>query len=213
MVTDCMEKDDSLKAKLRQLGVELLSDMHKLSTLSPLDRRSKLSSSLALTGEIISFMEIARTMVFISEMNSSILKRGFEALMKSLEEENSKDKHFTFTLDEEMFLVDDRETDTTTLSQIKDKRTPFNHKSFTNNNSESPVKSHSSSNLSVQEKQERTTKIIELIKDKNEVSIKDISIAFSGCSEKTIQRELNSLVSKGQVKKTGSKRWSKYKLA
>ena len=57
-------------------------------------------------------------------------------------------------------------------------------------------------------------KILSLIKDvdttKSGVSIKDISSAFTDCGEKTIQRELNSLVAKGLVHKIGAKRWSRY---
>jgi DeoR/GlpR family transcriptional regulator of sugar metabolism len=59
-------------------------------------------------------------------------------------------------------------------------------------------------------KQDRTAKILALIKDKKDLSIKDVSIAFTDCSEKTIQRELNTLVSKGHIRKVGSKRWSRY---
>jgi DeoR/GlpR family transcriptional regulator of sugar metabolism len=47
---------------------------------------------------------------------------------------------------------------------------------------------------------------------KKDVSIKDISLVLTDCSEKTIQRELNSLVLKGQLKKTGAKRWSRYSI-
>lgn len=44
------------------------------------------------------------------------------------------------------------------------------------------------------------------------VSIKDISMHVLGCSEKTIQRELNNLVDDGSVERVGEKRWSKYVL-
>lgn len=44
------------------------------------------------------------------------------------------------------------------------------------------------------------------------VSIKDISMHVLGCSEKTIQRELNALVDDGSVERVGEKRWSKYIL-
>ena len=69
---------------------------------------------------------------------------------------------------------------------------------------------HSTTNLS--DRKDRTDKILSLIKEKKEVSIKDISLAFTNCSEKTIQRELNSLVLKGQLKKIGAKRWSRYAI-
>ncbi len=217
MVTDCMDTDDALKGKLRQLGVELLSDMYKLSTLSPMDKHMHLGASMSRVDEILSFVEIAYTIGFISEMNTMILKKEFMILIGELESHQKKDKHFTFTLDEEMFslpVLPEENISNNGNNLVKDKRTNFNNMSYTN-----PALRHSINQTpttknhihSVSDKKERTDKILALIKDK-EVSIKDISIAFTDCSEKTIQRELNSLVAKGQIKKTGSKRWSRYKL-
>lgn len=59
----------------------------------------------------------------------------------------------------------------------------------------------------------RRNTILKIIKDKKEVTIKDISILIADVSEKTIQRELITLVSEGVLKKIGEKRWSKYMLA
>ena len=42
--------------------------------------------------------------------------------------------------------------------------------------------------------------------------IKDIVMSITGCSEKTIQRELSALVAQGVLKKIGEKRWSRYEL-
>lgn len=42
------------------------------------------------------------------------------------------------------------------------------------------------------------------------VSIKEISQKVLGCSEKTIQRELNSLLEEKIIRKEGEKRWSRY---
>lgn len=227
MVSDCMDTDDALKGKLRLLGVELLSDIYKLSTLSPVDKNAYISISLTHIYELLSFIEIAYTIGFISEMNTTILKKEFSTLASNLKSNLTKDKHFTFTLDEKMF--DLPELNNTNKSEdysnighqfIKDKRTSFNAMSFINNKSllqTSQPKRTNSSASSLADRQDRTNKIISLIKDKKDlpgnqvgVSIKDVSLSFTDCSEKTIQRELNSLVSKGQLKKTGAKRWSRY---
>lgn len=67
---------------------------------------------------------------------------------------------------------------------------------------------------STQEKDNsRRQKIVDLIKMKGEVSIKDISDNFFDCSEKTIQRELISLVEDGVLSRTGERRWSRYSIA
>jgi len=225
MVTDCMDTDDALKNKLRGLGVELLSDMYKLSTLIPVEKHSHIDVSLARIYELLSFIEIAHTVGFISEMNGMILKREFAVLIRELESHNMKDKHFTFTLNEQMFEVEKKDENENPQSYnkenlIKDKRTSFGTMSLTSNknfqqNFHPKVAIKSPSTLT--DRGDRTAKIISLIKDKKDnkfgeqgVSIKDISLAFTDISEKTIQRELNSLVAKGKLKKTGAKRWSRY---
>lgn len=62
-------------------------------------------------------------------------------------------------------------------------------------------------------KNNRREQILALFTKGTEVSIKDISKKIVGCSVKTIQRELNDLVSESKIEKIGEKRWSKYVLA
>ena len=65
---------------------------------------------------------------------------------------------------------------------------------------------------SVMQKNERQQIILDIIKEIGESSIKDISDNIKDCSEKTIQRELNTLIYDGVLKKIGERRWSKYVL-
>ncbi|MFC1721122.1 hypothetical protein ACFLY0_00375 [Patescibacteria group bacterium] len=58
----------------------------------------------------------------------------------------------------------------------------------------------------------RKDKIISIVRKKGQVTIKDISAVISGCSEKTLQRELLSMVKDNVLKKEGERRWSKYSL-
>ncbi len=62
-------------------------------------------------------------------------------------------------------------------------------------------------------KNSRQSIIIGLLKRKKEVMIKDVSPLISGCSEKTIQRELSDMVLAGVLKRIGEKRWTRYTLA
>lgn len=61
-------------------------------------------------------------------------------------------------------------------------------------------------------KSSRQSIIIGLLKRKKEVMIKDITPLIDGCSEKTVQRELLSMVKQGILRKIGEKRWSRYTL-
>ena len=62
-------------------------------------------------------------------------------------------------------------------------------------------------------KESRRARILKLIKDNREVTIKDITAHFTDLSEKTIQRELVTMSDNGVLKKSGERRWSRYALA
>lgn len=58
----------------------------------------------------------------------------------------------------------------------------------------------------------RRDRILGIIKDKGHVTIKDVSTAVTDVSEKTIQRELTTLISDGIINKEGERRWSRYSI-
>lgn len=58
----------------------------------------------------------------------------------------------------------------------------------------------------------RRKKILEIVRAKGQATINEFIDAIQGCSSKTIQRELTSLVLSGTLKKSGERRWSKYSL-
>jgi hypothetical protein len=219
MVTDVMEDGDALKNKMRSLSVDLLSDVYTLHDLTPTNKQSRIELATNHIKELISLVDIAGTIGFISAMNAGIIKRELIHTGKELEEKNKDNNSYTHALDERLFDIPNPEE-----HRIQ---TPIGHNnwvkrtlplSYTNSskNSLSVLKKtmhHASDPL---EKKDRIEKILSLIKSKDNgqgVSIKDIAIDFSDYSEKTIQRELNAMVEKGQLKKNGSKRWSKYLLS
>lgn len=58
----------------------------------------------------------------------------------------------------------------------------------------------------------RREQILALFVKGVDVSIKDIAARIRGCSEKTIQRELNALLYDNVIERIGEKRWSRYIL-
>jgi hypothetical protein len=81
-------------------------------------------------------------------------------------------------------------------------------KSFTRFLNQSPIKP-----VSGEDKKERRDAIMRTIRSKGQVTIKDISENIRGCSEKTIQRDLQELIQHGVLIREGEKRWAVYKLA
>ncbi len=58
----------------------------------------------------------------------------------------------------------------------------------------------------------RREQILSVFVKDRDISIKEISAKVKGCSEKTIQRELNTLVFDHILQRIGEKRWSRYVL-
>jgi len=236
MITDCMDTDDAIKVKLRLLGIELLSKTHRLPIASPSDQAVIANEVISHIHEIFSLIEISSTLGYISDMNARILKKEFSLLSEELGLHQTSQ---SINLSDDLFVVE-RSTphsqnkittdfhtyqtihkgqknnykgQTNFSSQMVNKKTsyimPFINKNVVSQVSKrESLKTSSVSNLT--NKKDRRDKILSLIKDKKEVSIKDISGIFLDVSEKTIQRELNTLVTLGQIKKIGSKRWSRY---
>ena len=59
---------------------------------------------------------------------------------------------------------------------------------------------------------DRAERIKTVLEAKPQATIKDIAEIITDVSEKTIQRELNSLIEKGQVRREGERRWSRYSV-
>lgn len=58
----------------------------------------------------------------------------------------------------------------------------------------------------------RRERVLDVLRDKGEATIKDITEIVKDCSEKTIQRELIGLIDENVIVREGERRWSKYKL-
>ncbi|MFA6077238.1 MAG: hypothetical protein WC735_04155 [Candidatus Paceibacterota bacterium] len=77
MVTDVMDNEEPIRNKLRTLGTEIVSDSS--TTLGA-------NMSIRRIEQIMSFLDIASAMNFISEMNCAVLKKEFFGLKMSLQE-------------------------------------------------------------------------------------------------------------------------------
>ncbi len=75
MVTDIIDTEEPIRHKLRILGTEIISDMHSVTP--------QVGNKIT---EVVSFLNVASAMNFISEMNCAILKKEFLELNKSIHE-------------------------------------------------------------------------------------------------------------------------------
>jgi hypothetical protein len=61
--------------------------------------------------------------------------------------------------------------------------------------------------------QDRKERIKDILREKGQIGIKEISDIIKDVSEKSIQRDLNDLILSGAVVRFGERRWSTYKLS
>ena len=217
LITDLMKDSEPLKWQIRDTGLSLLSDNLNLIRASSADRRVIFDVVSGLSLEIISFIEIAYIAGLVSPMNFSLLQKEFSDLITLIQEkENPKALESSFVLSKQFLEVDkslyaegyDKGQSTNVLNNMsfRKENQPTHQKTSVQRN---PQKDSGSND----KKNDRQELIINhLRKVGGEISVKEFSGVIPGCGEKTIQRELLSLVAKGVLKKVGERRWSKYSL-
>ncbi len=240
MVTDIMDQKEPLRTKLRTLGAEIVSDVYALSINPSIYNSTVVMSKIS---ETMSFLDIATTINLVSQMNSNILKKEFLQLRKSIEnsfetrstlnsgfrdffkEEISEQtqtmsSHSQFQTQGHAANVFSQPTiptrlgvqkGSTLMKAISDRTSFMSDRNIT--------RKEDNGGFDVLKKQRRN-EIISIIKgapNNSGATITDIKSKAKGSlatlGEKTLQRELISMLKDNILKKTGEKRWSRYFLA
>lgn len=214
LITSYFPPEESLRWQLRGKGLKLLSDTLSLKDIS-LSYKDKLMSDIrGLILEIISFLDISFTAKIITEMNAGILKRELELLLKLMDrgfdEIRQNDAQF---LERNFFKV---KGDNFSLGIDSAKENDVSKGQYKGHNKLSfkPLNSIEKKEKIKPSLKKKTRKddILKLFNKGQKLTIKDILQVIDNCGEKTIQRELQSLMQVGLIKKEGERRWSQYSL-
>ncbi len=230
MLTNFLPTEESMKWSLRNLGMSLLTSTIDLKEEVASSRIEAEQSIRNTTLEITSLLEVAQFAGLVSEMNVSILKREFHSLLTFIHTMNSahgsleslfvESRQFpietvevlpnTNKVTEQSAIIssDTSNTDSVVVAQIES--TPIKDNSIISAPKTHVLKEYSPVAV---KKNKRQSIIINLLKRKKEIMVKDVSEIIHDCSEKTLQRELLTLVSQGVLAKEGERRWTKYSLA
>ncbi|HEY4486464.1 MAG TPA: hypothetical protein VJB70_01890 [Candidatus Paceibacterota bacterium] len=241
MITDFFDVQEPLRWELRNKSVSLLSFItgRTRGDYAIASAEQGLALAAHMLQEILFPLRVAVQVHLISQMNFSIIREEYLSLSQIIDQCRSDGslmgdflfpEHFFVGLDtEKSFLTD-------TLSQsekrlLYTKRQGNESNGQKNDNGEfvnSRYKSednHKNSlgemgagfiSQAVPKKEERVNRrevIKRLLRSRGALTIKDILMVMPQHSEKTVQRELLSLVAQGGIKKLGERRWSKYTIA
>lgn len=190
-----LKKSPALCARVENVSVCLVD----ASTQIPSEGQFAMYRELLALSSALS---IAKTARLLSEMNVDIILRETHILLEEIA--GYEDPHVS--LDESPTLARLSKVSTNVREKKDASRTtvPISNVSpRTAINVSNPVK----------DKSGREEAILSFIQSKGPSYIKDISTVIKDISEKTIQRELQALIAKGQLKKTGERRWTVYSIA
>lgn len=221
LITSYVPETEPLRVHLREKSLELLSDSLSLKVQSQKIKPDAIENVIAIIFETIALVEIGHSSGYISEMNFSILKNECANLANSLEKKGSEIKRDGVYISSDLLAVPDLHLIPTLRRNnvevgegmfkkplekgIKSSRSlKITESDYNYNNIEQRLKP-------MKAKQSyRRNQILKFLDKKDKLTVKDISEIISDCSEKTLQRELASLVAEGVLKKEGEKRWSSY---
>ncbi|MGM0629386.1 MAG: hypothetical protein ACQESA_03085 [Patescibacteria group bacterium] len=219
MVTDNLSDTDPLKKNVRESSLGLLTAILLLK-----DEPSSLKVFKGINESVlytVSLLDIAFSTGKITEMNASVLKREFFNLLESVRP--AKDVQGA-SLNSSFFEVEMPREDTVSQSKnYSDERSQYGSQ-FTASSSSiyskeeagksAPKKTpaRSSGYVGNVAKNERRAAIFNLLREKKEITVRDLANVVTDCSEKTLQRELLQLVDEGILHKEGERRWSRYSL-
>jgi len=218
VVSNFIKDNEPLKWSIREKALELLELATLLNFVSLDERRAILRNHQSVASEIISLSGVAKAGGLFSEMNHDVIKREFETLLRTIDESEKKQETSVFAPD---FFETKSLLERPSSGDVSYGEKPSSM-SFTNNrkiqkdkiNTNQPRKivNQAPVEQNIKDK-DRKSLIIDMLKKKGGLGIKDFVGVISGVSAKTIQRELLSLVAEGHIRKEGDRRWSRYFIA
>lgn len=234
LITNLMSVKEYLKWDLRKASLNLLNSVMSLSNTNLSLRDSNLREIHKKLFHLISLYEIAYRSGFISQMNYQIVYNELQKLTNFLaeydqEDSSSRDNIFRSDFFDEgiedvdkgqiekdifnkdHFLNEQYQTTSEPYKTNNIKDTKTNKGQYKRQDTKVSFRNNNVPNKS-KDRSDRREKIISIIKQKGTVSVKDISSIIKDTSEKTIQRELISMVDDGVLLKEGERRWSRYSM-
>ena len=177
--------------------------------------------------EIVSLVRIASTARIISERNSAVLTDEYMALLQKLAQPSVQG--MLLRTEDLLSEVEGESADVASLpspigslfSNATNKMLPRPDKRHDDSQVQKNYKGQKTAQLlspsnykasQASKHTDRSQRIVDIVTVKGVVSIRDVAGVITDCSEKTLQRELLSLVENGILKKEGERRWSTYRL-
>lgn len=207
LVSPAFRTSPALRNRMDQIAIGLVD----AAILPPTAARDSMSRELLALSSVLS---IARTGGLLSSMNAELISREAQQLLQEIA-----------TYEEPRLFLDDAPTLAELAKEAGSERMQYGPYPRTQEvdriaRQGSRPQAKSAPSPKGQDKGHikdktagRREAIKSILQSKGPSYIKDISTMIRDVSEKTIQRELQTLVDSGEIVKTGERRWTQYALA
>jgi DNA-binding transcriptional ArsR family regulator len=242
MLTDLIPENDPMRRRIREQSLLVMSDTRGVSYALTGDLYFHLAKIISKSWELVSLLEVSVVVGFISDMNYTIVKNALIDFIGDIRNKqriegfnNIKDMKIgegeasNFSLRADFFKPNEAEVAEGAEWQMYEEKklsvasvfepTPVrSERSVATPKPVAPKLARMSLRTTTEPRtaspinEDRKQKILALVADKKDISIKDIVTYFREYSQKTVQRDLAALVDAGQLRRTGEKRWSRYSL-
>jgi hypothetical protein len=224
LLTDVMDKEAPVRQTLQKTSIGLVEDAAMSVSLQP--SRESLLARLRTLSALFDTALLAR---LLSESNIAIMQNEINALAEFAH--STGWVHAARTLGDALLHVDVpvgfytteryQGPQTTSLGQPHYATQPSvvaqetrEYATHETRQKDTAVHGQQQQRERMQGQQkDRRAVILTLLQRKDRINIKDVTAVVKDVSDKTIQRELLSLVAQGVLVKEGERRWSTYRLA
>lgn len=230
LITNAIEDKEPLRFYIRESSLSFISHLFLLKETPRTPSKLFITTFESLVADILSYLNLAVLSGNVSEMNAEIVKNQIQ-LVSELIQKRYQGSGYAVALPKGFFEGDDYLLDQAKqiVTESQEPHSPVSHpvpeakptgyKGHSNvlYNKMSDITPGPAEKKDIKDrsfvKGDRKEKIINLLKNKSNLTINDFTRVIKDCSEKTIQRELILMVNQGVLKKQGERRWSTYSLA
>ncbi len=238
VLTGHLPAEEPFRRNIREKSLRLVDDLFALQTEPGMETLLLNQIVNQRFNELLSILEIGVRASLLSDMNLSVIKSEILKLRQLVKDTKLQSDHQAVQLSDSFFVTAstprrqtvtlDQPSDSSVLSQSKlpnpsPNLNPRTNK-FTATNNEESASAEKTNSADTAESNARSSRrqgrnhskrrqsILGLFRDQDEISINEVQGVIEGCSQKTMQRELKSMVESGLLEKRGKKRWSTYVL-
>ena len=199
LIAPAFKDSKALRDRIQRVSIEIVD----ASILPPAEARDALSRELLTLSSVLS---MAKTAGMLSPMNADIIMREAHALLAEIA--GYEEPRVSLPEIPTMSALAKSVPATAAETLRTPRREPSERPHVPNTKS----KDFKGQNGSFKDKGGRKEAILSILSSRGPSYIKDISTLIREVSEKTIQRELQALVSDGKVIQTGKRRWTTYSI-